>query len=198
MKIARLTIVQASAKDQRIEGRDWPLGAETMIGLERLSNIESCVTEVLRSAIPGDLIEAGVWRGGATIFMRGVLKAYRDTTRSVWVADSFQGLPRPDPEEYAADFRDPHHAATSLAVSLEEPIDKLAILRLDGDMYESTMVALRYLYPKLSLGGFAIVDDYGNDRLSCKKAVDDFRALHGITEEIERIDWTGIFWRRLR
>jgi O-methyltransferase len=159
--------------------------------------------------------------------MRGVLKAYRDTTRSVWVADSFQGLPRPDPEEYAADFRDPHHAATSLAVSLEEvrgnfskydllddkvrflpgwfrdtlpsaPIDKLAILRLDGDMYESTMVALRYLYPKLSLGGFAIVDDYGNDRLPCKKAVDDFRALHGITEEIERIDWTGIFWRRLR
>jgi O-methyltransferase len=64
-------------------------------------------------------------------------------------------------------------------------------------MYESTIDALRYLYPKLSVGGYAIVDDYGNVP-ACKAAVDDYRAEHGITEDIRRIDWTGVFWQRLR
>jgi O-methyltransferase len=210
----------------RAEGRDWPADAETMIGLPRLDNLQFCITDVLRRGVPGDLIEAGVWRGGATIFMRGVLKAYGDTDRTVWVADSFQGLPKPNARQAPADRGDILWTYGYLAVPLETvqrnfaryglldsqvrflvgwfrdtlpgaPIDRLAVLRLDGDMYESTMDALRALYPKLSVGGYIIIDDY--ECLSpCKQAVDDYRAEHGITEPLQYIDWTGVFWQRLK
>jgi Macrocin-O-methyltransferase (TylF) len=206
----------------RAEGRDWPEQAETMIGLRRLDNLQACVIDVVERGVPGDLIETGVWRGGATILMRAVLKAF-DDPRTVWVADSFQGLPRPDPERYPVDRGDSHWEKQVLAVPLETvqanfarfglldeqvrflpgwfrdtlptaPIDRLAVLRLDGDMYESTIVALEALYPKLSPGGYAIVDDYKLAR--CRAAVDDFRAAHGIVEPVVQIDWTGVYWQR--
>ena len=208
----------------RQEGRDWPLRAYTMIGLERLNNLQYCIQDVIANNIPGDLIETGVWRGGATIFMRAVLKAYAITDRCVWVADSFEGLPRPDEQRYPADAGDMHYQSRELAVSLEQvkanferfelldeqvrflkgwfrdtlptaPIEKLAVLRLDGDMYEATIEALAHLYPKLSRGGYVIVDDYGAVT-GCRKAVDDYRASEGIKEEIRWVDWTGVYWRR--
>jgi O-methyltransferase len=210
----------------RAEGRDWPKEAETMIGLRRLDNLHRCITAVLTRGVEGDFIETGVWRGGATIFMRGALKAYGDSSRVVWVADSFAGLPEPDPERFPADSDDQHWTYDELAVSLPEvqrnfaryglldeqvrflegwfrdtlpaaPIERLAILRLDGDMYESTWVALESLYDRVSHGGFVIVDDYGAVG-SCRAAVDDFRARRGIDEPLQEIDWTGVFWERLR
>jgi O-methyltransferase len=208
-------------------GADFPAEAETMIGLERLGNIQECVTDVIQRGIPGDLIETGVWRGGATILMRAVLKAYGSVDRLVWVADSFQGLPPPDSDRYPADTGDLHHTASDLlAVSREEveenfrryglldeqvrflpgwfrdtlptaPIDSLAVARLDGDMYESTIAALEALYPRLSIGGYLIVDDYGSHP-QCKAAVDDYRQANRIVEPIQEIDWTGAYWRRER
>lgn len=201
----------------------WPSHAHTMIGLERLDNIRECLEGVLAEGVAGDLIETGVWRGGATIFMRAVLKAHGVADRTVWVADSFSGLPQPDPEKYPADAGDRFHTFTKLAVPLEivrenfskygllddqvrflpgwfsetlptAPIDTLALIRLDGDMYESTWVALESLYPKLSPGGYVIVDDYALP--ACAQAVGDFRRRHGIREDICRIDWTGVYWRR--
>ena len=77
------------------------------------------------------------------------------------------------------------------------PIEQLAILRVDGDMYESTMDALRPLYPKLSVGGYLIIDDYGAIP-ACKAAVEDYRSEHGITEPIVEIDWTGAYCKRER
>ncbi|HZC28404.1 MAG TPA: TylF/MycF/NovP-related O-methyltransferase [Gaiellaceae bacterium] len=215
---------RSSGPRRRAEGRDHPAAAETMIGLRRLDNLEHCVVDILRRDVPGDLIETGVWRGGATIFMRAVLRAYRDTTRRVWAADSFAGLPRPDPGVYPQDEGDAFWTWPHLAVPLEEveanfsrygllddqvrflpgwfrdtlpnaPIDRLSLLRLDGDMYESTIVALRALYPKLAVGGYVIVDDYAGVR-ACKTAVDDFRSEHGIDEPLHQVDWTCVFWRR--
>jgi len=78
------------------EGRISPASVHTHLGFKRLDNIRFCVEEALKEGVPGDLIETGVWRGGSTIFMRAVLKAYAITDRKVWVADSFEGLPRPD------------------------------------------------------------------------------------------------------
>jgi len=75
------------------------------------------------------------------------------------------------------------------------PIERLAVLRLDGDMYQSTMDTLVNLYPKVSQGGYVIVDDYGAIP-ACRQAVNDYRAANGITEEIRDIDWTGIFWQK--
>ena len=100
-----------------VDGRAWPLTGETMIGLARLDNLQTCIEEVVRTAVPGDLIETGTWRGGASIFMRGVLRALEVTDRRVWVADSFRGLPEPG-ERFSADDDDQHHRHSELAVSL--------------------------------------------------------------------------------
>lgn len=205
------------------EGRIWPELAFTMIGSERLDNIRYCVEDVLKRNVPGDLIETGVWRGGATIFMRGILAAHEVTDRTVWVADSFKGLPPPDTENYPADAHFDFHTAKTLAVSLEEvkehfsrfglldqqvkflkgwfkdtlpsaPIQRLAVARLDGDMYESTIQALSVLYPKVSPGGYVIIDDYSIG--ACQQAVTDYRTQNNISDEIIKIDWTGIYWQK--
>lgn len=221
---AGITLVERVHGDDRLteEGRDWPLEAETMIGLRRLDNIQGCVRTIVGDDVPGDLIETGVWRGGASIFMRAALAAYGDGTRTVWVADSFEGLPPPDPA-HPVDAGDRHHVRSQLAVSLAEvqanfrrygllddrvrflkgwfketlpdaPIDRLSLLRLDGDMYGSTMDALTALYDRVSPGGFVIVDDYA--LRGAREAVTDFRRDRGITDTLEEIDWTGVFWRR--
>jgi hypothetical protein len=215
---------QTSDRAARMEGKDWPEQAHTMIGWKRLSHIQLCIEDVLRSGIPGDLMETGVWRGGATIFMRAVLRAWDVTDRCVWVADSFAGLPRPRADVYPADEGYEMHQYDELAISLEEvrsnfvkygllddqvkflkgwfrdtlpsaPVERLSVLRLDGDMYESTIDALNHLYPKLSVGGYLIVDDYGAFP-SCRQAIEDYRQEHGISEPIQHIDWTGVFWQR--
>ena len=80
----------------RTDGRDWPACAHTMVGLKRLDNLQFCVEDVLTRGVPGDLMETGVWRGGATILMRAILKVHGVTDRCVWAADSFEGLPPPD------------------------------------------------------------------------------------------------------
>ncbi len=207
----------------RSEGLDWPASAVTMVGLKRLNNLESCITDVIGRRVPGDLIETGVWRGGAAIFMRAALKAYHDNGRTVWVADSFRGLPKPDPDRYPADRGDTTWKCAGLAVSLDEvkqnftrfgllddrvrflegwfrdtlpnaPIERLAVLRLDGDLYESTMIALESLYPRLSIGGYVIIDDYVLQ--SCRTAVEDFRARHKITEEVRSVDQCARYWQR--
>lgn len=70
-----------------------------------------------------------------------------------------------------------------------------AIVRLDGDSYEATRVALASLYPGLAPGGYLIVDDYGVTE-ECRQAVDEFRAEHGITEPLQEVDWSCVRWRR--
>ncbi len=74
------------------------------------------------------------------------------------------------------------------------PVERLAVLRLDGDMYESTMEALRPLYPKLSKGGYLIIDDYALP--GCRAAVDDYRREQRIAEPVIEIDRTGVYWRK--
>jgi len=208
---------------KRAVGRDWPPTAETMAGLVRLDNVQMCVTRAVLDHVPGDLLEAGVWRGGTTILMRALLDVLGDTSRSVWVADSFEGLPVPDADRYPADAEGDLSGHEELAVDLQTvrenferyglldervlflpglfkdtlpdaPIDRLCVLRVDGDYYESTMDVLLNLYPKVSPRGFVIVDDYSLD--PCREAVLDFRAKHAIDDPIIEIDWTGIYWRK--
>jgi len=213
-----------STPDNREFGLDWPAKALTMAGKERLNNVEYCTKIVLQENILGDLIETGVWRGGCTIFMRALLKSYGDQERTVWVADSFEGMPKPDKQKYPADKKFDLSMWKTLAVTSDEvrenfkrfgllddkvkflegwfsetlpkaPIEKLAIIRLDGDLYESTMDALKHLYHKLSDGGFIIVDDY-HCAEPCKQAIDEYRAENNITDEIVAIDWSAVYWRK--
>lgn len=196
--------------------------SRTMLGEKRLDNVERCIREVVANNIPGDLIECGVWRGGCTIFMKGLLESLGDTRRKVWVADSFRGLPKPtEVEDLGLDLSSdvvPHLAVSREDVQqafqnydlLDErvcflegwfkdtlasaPIERLAVLRLDGDLYESTMDGLLALYDRVSVGGYIIIDDYYIP--ACRKAVLDFRTEREITDEIIEIDWTGSYWQK--
>jgi len=204
---------------KRDEGKDWPLIAYTMVGHRRLDNVQACFEDVLRNGVPGDLIDTGAWRGGTTIFMRALLKAYGVKDRKVWVADSFEGLPVPKSSDDGRDLSQVQY----LKVSLEKvksnfvkfglldeqieflqgwfsntlpnaPIQNLAILRLDGDLYSSTMDSLQNLYHKVSKGGYVIVDDYYSWP-SCRKAVTDFLVKNSLEPDIKAIDWTGAYWK---
>ena len=197
----------------------------SMIGRKRMDNIQYCIECILADDVPGDLIETGVWRGGATIFMRGMLAAHGVNDRTVWVADSFEGVPAPSyPQDEG--LRLDKSVLPVLAVSLEKvqrlferygllddqvrflkgwfkdtlpnaPIERLSLLRLDGDLYESTMDALNALYDKVAVGGFIIVDDY-NAVASCRQAVEEFRQQRQIEDEVTPIDAVSVFWRKTR
>jgi hypothetical protein len=205
-------------------GWDWPSQAHTMIGTKRLANVRHLTESIIRDRISGDLIETGVWRGGACIMMRGVLAIYGVTDRHVWVADSFEGLPPPSPKLYPSDVGEIFHEYEDLSVSLDEvknnfkkynllddkvvflqgwfkdtlpdsSIEKLALLRLDGDLYESTIISLESLYDKVSPGGYIVIDDYHVVK-GCRQAVDDFCFTRKINEKMIEIDGVGIYWRK--
>jgi hypothetical protein len=210
----------------REAGRDTDaVYAQTMTSLDRLDNVRTCLETLLAEEIPGDLIETGVWRGGMSMYMRAILRAYDVTDRQVVVADSFEGLPLPKPDQFPADADfDPAESGRFAAGvdvvrenfasygllddqvefvkgwfcdSLPALADRSwALVRLDGDLYESTWDALSNLYPQLSVGGFVIVDDYVVP--ACRAAVDDYRAEQGIDDPVVRIDWAGSYWRRSR
>ena len=208
-----------ASKDQINNGTYWPARAHTMIGKKRLTNIEKCFQEIIKKKIPGDLIETGVWRGGACIFMAGLNKYYKEN-RKIYVADSFEGLPPPE-KKYKADKGDVHHTIKCLAVGLDQvkdnfkrydlldknvifikgyfehslkntDIKQLALLRLDGDMYSSTIQVLTQLYDKVSPGGYIIIDDYALP--GCRKAVDKFRKKRNIRSKLKIVDHTGRYW----
>jgi hypothetical protein len=231
---------------RRLTGKDWPRYAHTMIGAQRLDNVWSLVEDALRNEVPGDLIETGVWRGGSTIFMRGVLKAHGVTDRSVWVADSFEGY-YPEVDAHGVtdkSYTSPGVEALALGpaglpqevqekfVLLREgtafdevldsfdrygllddqvkflrgwfsetlptaPIDRLALLRMDGDFYDATHDTLRSLYPKVSPGGWVIVDDYGTFS-ECSQAVHDYLDEMSIEADIVPIDDEAVYWQKAR
>jgi O-methyltransferase len=227
--------------DKRLAGQDWPSSAHTMIGLKRLNNIQALAEDVLSSGVEGDFIEAGVWRGGATIFMRGILKAYGIQNRCVWVADSFRGFPKPEQtteRSYSSPgFKlirerlannDPSLGSSlkmlGQGTQLEEvkqnfaryglldeqvkfiqgffsdtlpsaPVEKLAMLRADGDLYDSTFEILENLYPRVSSGGYVIIDDY-NSFQECRRAVNDYLEMNGLQVDLVPIDSDAVFWQK--
>ncbi len=204
-------------------GADWPLFGFTMTGRRRLDALHRCVDEILRENIPGDFAETGVWRGGSVILMRALLSAWNDTERLVWCADSFEGMPEPTVVDKTISSTSDFSGLEYLAVSLEQvknnfarfglldgqvkflkgwfsdtlptaPIKQLSLLRLDGDLYQSTQDALTNLYHKVSSGGYVIVDDY-NSWDGCHAAVDEFRKQRDITEPIQKIDADAVLWQ---
>ncbi len=99
--------------ERRQDGNDWPTRARTMIGLLRLENFKTCLEDIISNGVHGDVMETGVWRGWAVIFTRAVLAAYGITDRTVWVADSFAGLPPPDPSAYPRGHWNPQEGLAS-------------------------------------------------------------------------------------
>jgi hypothetical protein len=174
----------------RAEGKDFSLDGLTMVGLRRLDALQANVESVVEDQIEGDLIEAGVWRGGASIFIRATLDSLGASERTLWLADSFEGFPPPDRADLEADriletdFEGVDFLAPGLGTvqsyfsrfGLERGVrfvpgffehtlqhfrgKRWALIRIDADTYKATRLALDALYPGLSAGGYIVLDDY--------------------------------------
>jgi O-methyltransferase len=217
--------VVATKREGSLDGFWGARLAHTLIGLDGLDNLERCAYRVFADGVPGDFLEAGVCHGGASIFLRALQVAYGEDDRTTWLADTFAGVPPPThavDREHELDLseeRVPWMAAGIEAVRdnfatydllsdrvrflpglfadtlPDAPIDRLAILRIDGDLYSSTRDALVALYDRVSAGGYVVVDDYGCLE-PCRIAVDEFIAERGLDVEIDQVDWTRVCWRK--
>ncbi len=216
------TLIRQNKYDDHLRdtGRDWPIVGYTMIGRQRLNHLQQCLETIHSESVPGNLIETGVWRGGACMLMKATLKALGDQQRVIYLADSFTGLPPPDNPQDGWDLSGMPYLAVSadqvrrnferfglwderikiikgwfqdtLPTSATGP---LALLRLDGDLYESTKVALHALYNRVSPGGFVIIDDY-HAWPSCQRAVQEFITSLDCPVHLTEIDGTGVYWRK--
>lgn len=198
----------------------------TMTSIERMYALHQAVRHIIRAGVAGDLVECGVWRGGSAMMMAMTLLEGGDSTRRLWLYDTFEGMT-------PAGEQDIDYTGTSAAASLhkrgmssfgqwchasledvqnnlgatgyppgrincvrgrvEQTIpaqlpDRIALLRLDTDWYESTRHELEHLYPRLVSGGVLIIDDYGHWQ-GCRRAVDEFFRERPIL--LNRIDYTG-------
>ena len=204
------------ASKWRIDPQSRPM---TLLSAAQLDIIEQAVLDIEQRNVPGDLIEAGIWRGGAIIFMRALLKAYGIDNRQIIAADSFEGIPqnvtfKHDPvdswqDRWAASLLEvkgnierlgllddrieflPGYFADSLGAMQKRDF---ALIRLDSDSYDSVMTSLEHLYPRLSPGGIIIIDDW--HLVGCRFAVDAYRKQHDITEVIVARDGNAYWIKR--
>lgn len=213
-----------SMSKERFEGYEcWPFEADSMIGVHRMVNIYEAIKYVVRNGIQGDFAETGVWKGGACVLANAVLHEMgQQSLRKVHVFDSFEGLPKP---YMVQDNGDVHHTFDFLCVDLDyvtgvfnkygyltenvvfrkgffsetmketSDIEKISILRLDGDMYSSTIEVLEALYQKVSTGGVVIVDDWALP--GARSAVVDFRTRIGERLDFVPIDDYSCYWIKL-
>ena len=203
-------------REKRKKGEDWPVFGLTMVGEMRLDNVRFLVEQAVREGVAGDWLEAGVWRGGTSIYVKGILEALgQGADRWVWVADSGTGVPRPRNGTKHKDLRITWNELAYLRVPRErveenfralgllddrvqfcygEFVDtmplcakerKLAIARVDGDMYESTADVLWHIYPRLSIGAYLLLDDWQFEEV--QRAVKEFYAHHNLTLEVHHV-----------
>ncbi len=210
--------------DERIAGSDWPQHGLSMAGPVRLRELRACLEAVVAENVPGDVIEAGCWRGGAGILMRATLDTLDATDRTLVVADSFNGYPLPLRERFPQDrdleersmldyFAVPqadvegNFQRFGLSAGVEfvpgffdETLRRLAdrtfaLVHVDAGSYEGTAFALDALYPALAPGGLIVVGEYRSNE-QVRLAVDEFRAEHGISEPLEGGGESAARWRR--
>ena len=205
---------------RRERGQDWPWLGFTMAGELRLKSARAMLTELQENGIEGDFMETGVWRGGTSIFSRGVLSIFGDEKTRNFVCDSFAGLPPSvkvlDPSawdntpylEVSTDEVAKNFQRVSLLTPqvvfvkgffnntmppLKKYVKKLKILRLDGDMYQSTADVLYHFYENVAIGGYVIIDDW---RLDAKSACWDFFRHNKFLPAVQRPDTVSAYWKK--
>lgn len=203
--------------------------AFTMTSAERMYALYSAVRYVVENRIEGDFVECGVWRGGSCMLMAHTLKALGETSRTLYLYDTFTGMTRPGEHDirqrdrgeqitrWEASRREGHNAwayapidevrenllttgyPEERLVFVEGEVQKtlpataperVALLRLDTDWYESTRHELVHLYPRLSHRGVLILDDYGSFE-GARRAVDEYLTENRLDIFLGRVDATG-------
>jgi 2-polyprenyl-3-methyl-5-hydroxy-6-metoxy-1,4-benzoquinol methylase len=191
-------------------------GGYTMLSSRRGRTLRRLAGEAVRAGVPGAVVDCGAWNGGSSLLLASGAQG-----RDVWVFDSFQGLPEVGPhdgaesaafvgdcvgsEDKVRELFARHGAADRLHVragwfadTLEraaEEIGEIAVLHCDGDWYDSVLLTLEVLYPRVNAGGFVVIDDYGTWPGS-RRATDEYRRRVGDAEPLHRVDHTGRWWRK--
>jgi hypothetical protein len=201
--------------------------AYTMTSVEKVIGLVRAVQYVVKNRIPGDFVECGVWRGGSMMTVALTLRAAGETSRDLYLYDTFTGMPPPSGKDKRYDGTTASHLiavggpnAPILAyASLEDvranlsrtaypeerihyvqgPVEetlpasapqRICMLRLDTDWYQSTLHELQHLYPRLEKNGVLIVDDYGHWRGS-QQATDEYLAQLDPVPFLNRLDYSG-------
>lgn len=210
--------------NRRERGNDWPLFGITMTGTMRIQTLEAILVDVFFNKIEGGVMETGVWRGGTSVFARGVMRAFLNGNNPLYVCDSFSGLPPSsglDAKDVGWD-NTPFLEVSDIEVAqnfhthglldsnvifvkgffnetmphLKKQVQALSILRLDGDMYASTVDVLYNMYDKLQIGGYLIMDDWFG--FPSKTACEDFFRVHNFTEVVIPIDDLSAYWQKTK
>lgn len=219
LKIRLLQLMECKTEAEmvgRINGLHW--AGYTMVGLRRLDNLEFCINEVVRKSIPGAIVEAGVWKGGACIFATAALKELKEE-RNVYVCDIFDGtFPKPKIEmdewtekhdfqplvcklkDVQANFRKFGYLDSNVIFkegwfenTLPTITEPISILRVDGDTYQSTMNTLQ-LEKQLSPGGYIIMDDWAI--ATSRQAFIDYFEGQNREDDVIPVDSLSVYWQK--
>lgn len=191
-------------------------GGYTLIGSRRARALQHAARVCERERVPGDLVDCGCFNGGSSVMM-----STGAPSRDVWAFDSFEGLPQAgerDPDRARGWTGQLVASEAKLREAFERfarperlrvvkgwfedtlprtspRIDRVAILHADGDWYESVRLTLESFEPKVSPGGFVVIDDYGAWE-GARDATDEYRAERGIDAKLVEIDHTSAYWRK--
>jgi O-methyltransferase len=191
----------------------------TLVGPERIHNLCALAQRAEEEQIPGDVIECGVYNGGtAAILARIATRSQMN--RTVWLFDSFQGMP----ETNEKDGKQAQEYVGKVVGSLDQvkqllrkaganmdrvkivaglfqdtfprvDIKQTALLNLDCDWYESVKLCLEKFYDSVVPGGFVSIDDYGHWP-GCREAVDTFFKKRGLSYELRHVDYSARWFQK--
>ncbi len=218
-------VVANDYNSARSVGTDWPYLGITMTGEVRLDILKNLLEDIISKKIPGVFLEAGVWRGGTVAYAKAIFIVNGQADRPVISCDSYSGLPPGNPEYYANDlgwdgvpYLSVHDEFVASSLNhygllddkvyfakgyfndtmphLKKQVNTISILRLDGDIYQSTVDVLYHLYDKVSIGGYVIIDDFYG--FPARGAVEDFVSAHSLSKEVVfvKIDQFSIYWEK--
>ena len=196
----------------------------SMASKQKVDQMEKLVKTVCSDRIPGSIVETGVWKGGMAMWIKSILKYYH-SDKKIWLFDVFDRFPEPvdQTDKYIHPITSIlfENAPTIQSVRdnfihfnlynninlvkglFEHTLEitdtgSIAILHLDSDYYDSTLYVLRKMYDRISIGGYVVIDDYGNNWLACKKAVDEFRLERSITDKLFDLGSESVYWKKSR
>jgi O-methyltransferase len=200
----------------RSMGKEWPMDGYTMVGKARMHNVRCAIDEVNRNGIKGAVVELGVWRGGV-MMLASAIGMESGIERDIYLLDAFALIGSYDYNPGLGDYLDTSVQSVKDAFSywdlggphvhFEKGLFKdslppwknkdfpIAILRIDGNFYDSYQDAMYYLYEKVPVGGFVIFDDILTSP-SVERFWEEFRREQGMPETFNLIDKDSAWFRK--
>lgn len=191
----------------------------TLVGPERLHNLYVLAKRIEKENIPGDVIECGVCNGGTAAVLARFATRSR-LNRTIWLLDSFQGMPVTTPEDGEAakahigkevgDIGRVKCVLERVGANMSRvrilpgwfedtfpfvTAPRIALLNIDADWYESVKLCLDTLYDRVVTGGFVSFDDYGHWP-GCRKAVDEFFQARKLPYRLQKVDYTAHWFQK--